>query len=306
MKIANLKCFVEVVKQKSINKAAEALYISQPNVSKTMKALEEEVGRKLLIRNNRGITLTKEGELLYTYAKSILAQIEGIELMKETPKGETYNSLKVSLANIIMEDDMMKKYCDFTVAKHVSIKLLETTVEQAIKNVEELESEIGLLVVATKQLSNFNKIIELKGLESFVLDHSNTYIHVKENHPLLQKKDISKKDFGNFPIVKLPSDFFDFQCLNTEMIYNFFNKKNRIITVNNYHAIITTTNYSDAYFLGNKWQLNELKKCNIMSRQLNDLDYDKTLVWIKRKKEILSEDSLWFITMVKQTYDIQK
>ena len=50
--------FIEVVDCGSINKAAEKLYISQPNLSCSIHALEEDMGKALIIRNNRGVTLT--------------------------------------------------------------------------------------------------------------------------------------------------------------------------------------------------------------------------------------------------------
>ena len=56
--------FIEVVDCGSINKAAEKLYISQPNLSRSIHALEEDMGKALIIRNNRGVTLTPTGKML--------------------------------------------------------------------------------------------------------------------------------------------------------------------------------------------------------------------------------------------------
>lgn len=61
------KVFYHVARLKSFTLAAEALYISQPAVSQSMKQLEEALGGALFSRNARGVTLTPEGEVLYTY-----------------------------------------------------------------------------------------------------------------------------------------------------------------------------------------------------------------------------------------------
>lgn len=61
------KVFYYVAKNKSITHAAEALYISQPAVSKSIKQLEKEVGCDLFYRNQRGMRLTPEGEALYKH-----------------------------------------------------------------------------------------------------------------------------------------------------------------------------------------------------------------------------------------------
>lgn len=61
------KVFYYVVKCGSITKAAQELYISQPAVSQSIKLLESRLGGQLLFRTPKGIKLTPEGEVLYTY-----------------------------------------------------------------------------------------------------------------------------------------------------------------------------------------------------------------------------------------------
>ena len=59
MELRELKYFLAVAREESILKAAEALYVSQPNLSRQMKHLEEELGGQLFIRGSRKITLTE-------------------------------------------------------------------------------------------------------------------------------------------------------------------------------------------------------------------------------------------------------
>ena len=61
------KIFCEVAKKKNITVAAENLCISQPAVSQTIKQLEESLNAELFLRTKKGVTLTKEGEVLYSY-----------------------------------------------------------------------------------------------------------------------------------------------------------------------------------------------------------------------------------------------
>lgn len=69
------KIFYFVAKYRSITKAATALGRNQPNVSRIMKLLEEQLNCRLLIREARGITLTKEGELLYSHVEIAYRQL---------------------------------------------------------------------------------------------------------------------------------------------------------------------------------------------------------------------------------------
>ena len=76
MEIRVLRYFLTVVREGGINRAAEALHITQPTLSRQLLQLEEEVGVKLFHRGARKITLTKEGILLRRRAEEILALVE--------------------------------------------------------------------------------------------------------------------------------------------------------------------------------------------------------------------------------------
>ena len=55
MEIKNLKYFLAVAREENMSKAAEQLHVSQPTLSKTLKALEEELGKKLFVRHPQNI-----------------------------------------------------------------------------------------------------------------------------------------------------------------------------------------------------------------------------------------------------------
>lgn len=73
MNLHALEIFRAVAHLKSVSRAAESLMISQPAVSKQLRQLEQSLGRKLLERSSRGVTLTDAGEVLVDYADRIFA-----------------------------------------------------------------------------------------------------------------------------------------------------------------------------------------------------------------------------------------
>lgn len=75
MDIRVLKYFLAVTKEGSITAAANALYLTQPTLSRQLKELEEELGKKLFHRSNQRIALTEEGVLLRKRAEEILALV---------------------------------------------------------------------------------------------------------------------------------------------------------------------------------------------------------------------------------------
>ena len=72
MEIRVLRYFLAVAQEENITHAAESLHIAQPSLSKQLMELEEELGKQLLIRGKRRITLTEEGVLLRKRAEEIL------------------------------------------------------------------------------------------------------------------------------------------------------------------------------------------------------------------------------------------
>ncbi|MDR2487332.1 MAG: LysR family transcriptional regulator, partial [Clostridiales Family XIII bacterium] len=63
--VQQIEIFLTVAKYRNISKAARVLFLSQPAVSKWLRDLEETLGKELFIRDNRGVTLSREGEILY-------------------------------------------------------------------------------------------------------------------------------------------------------------------------------------------------------------------------------------------------
>lgn len=78
MDIRILQYFLTVAREESITKAAERLHMTQPPLSRQLKDLEEELGKQLLIRGNKKVTLTEDGMLLRKRAEEL------IDLMEKT------------------------------------------------------------------------------------------------------------------------------------------------------------------------------------------------------------------------------
>ncbi len=85
MEIRQLQYYVESARTRSFSQAARNLYTSQPNVSKAIQQLEEELSTPLFTRNSTGISLTEEGKIVYLYAVNILQNVDRMnELLEES------------------------------------------------------------------------------------------------------------------------------------------------------------------------------------------------------------------------------
>jgi DNA-binding transcriptional LysR family regulator len=73
MELRALRYFVEVVRQQSFTVAAEQMFVTQPTISKMVKALEDEIGSPLLLRDGRQMVLTDAGRIVYQRGQDVIA-----------------------------------------------------------------------------------------------------------------------------------------------------------------------------------------------------------------------------------------
>ncbi len=305
MRNEQLRNFVAVIDCGSINKAAEKLYISQPNLSRSIRALEEEMGKPLLIRNNRGVTLTGTGKIIYYYARSILSQYDVIEQLKTIKEEKVYSQLSVSIASIFLQDDIILKYYDQVQSAQTHTHLYETTTEDVITNVSSGKSEFGITILNENQLTVLKKMADLRELEIQVLDHGPMYIHVSSDHPLAQKEEIEMKDLLDYTRMLLPYDFFS--NLNNSLAVDDIplSQFTKTITMSNYHNMLNMLIHTNAFLFGNKWQVKELTKKNITSRILKRAPMEEYFVILKRSREEFSQSASLFLDIVKLAYHFE-
>jgi DNA-binding transcriptional LysR family regulator len=116
-----LESFINVVNLKSFSKAAENLYLTQPTVSNNVQSLEKELGTVLINRNNKKISVTEEGELLYSYAVNMLNLRDKAACEVGKYKGRICGNLELSSSTIPQQyilpgylKDFSRKYPNMT------------------------------------------------------------------------------------------------------------------------------------------------------------------------------------------------
>ena len=100
MEIRTLRYFLAVAREENMTRAAEALHVTQPTLSKALKALEDELGKKLFTRHSFSIKLTDEGMLLRNRAEDLVSMADRIEkefvLLDDITGGDLYFGLAES------------------------------------------------------------------------------------------------------------------------------------------------------------------------------------------------------------------
>ena len=142
----NYKVFYNVAKYKSLSKAAEKLYISQPAISKSISKLEEGLEIKLFDRTSKGVMLTDEGEVLYKHIESAFESIikgeEEIKKIGELGIGQLRIGVSTSLCKHILLD-YLKGF--ITMNPHIKVIIDCHSTINTIKLLQEEKIDIGLI-----------------------------------------------------------------------------------------------------------------------------------------------------------------
>ena len=197
MNILHMKYAVEVAKLGSLNKAAETLMIAQPNISRSIKELEADLGITIFKRSAKGMVLTPDGEEFLDYAQDILNRIERMELSyKDGSHKKRKFSISVPRACYISAAlaEFSKRIGDADVEMYYK----ETNSKKTINNLLTNEYKLGIIRYAENHDRYFKTMLEEKGLTyEMVAEFSYVLIMSKDN-PLASKSTITYEDLSPY------------------------------------------------------------------------------------------------------------
>jgi len=192
------RIFYYAAKYKNLTQAAEMLNSNQPNVSRTIKILEHELGCNLLIRSNRGISLTPEGERLYSHIKIAVEQIQAAEdeliQSKNLQKGcVTIGASEAALRVLVLPvlSTFKKKYPD------IHIRILNHLTTQAVESVQKGIVDFSVVTTPPK--------IE-KPLVSYPIMHFQDILIGGPSYASCEERVFSLEEMNNSPFVCLGED----------------------------------------------------------------------------------------------------
>lgn len=302
MKKEQLENFVYVAQHGSINKASEQTYITQPSLSRSIKALEEEMGKELLIRTSRGVSLTPTGKVVFNYAQSILKQFNVLERLSKTDEDIIFSSLSVSVDSIFLKDDIILRFYNAMKSTETEIHMVETTSEVVMRNVAEGISDVGITIMNEYQLKIYGKIADHLNLELELLDESPLYIHAHGNSGIAKKDVVNAKELLDYIFIHLPMDYISSLNQNIDVDNIRISDLSHSITMSNYHVIIKMLRSVNSFILGHKWQIEELHDAGVKSMLVEHSDIVKYFVIVKRKRIALSSAANIFLDIIREEY----
>ncbi len=197
MNILHMKYAVEVAKVGSLNKAAETLLIAQPNISRSIKELEADLGITIFDRSSKGMFLTPEGENFIGYAKNILKQIEQVEdIYKNGAVKKQKFSISVPRACYISEAfAQFSKSLSFDPAE---IFYKETNSQRTINNILNHDYKLGIIRYAVNYDKYFKTMLEEKDLSYEMVTEFSYSLIMSADSPLAELDEITFDDLTDY------------------------------------------------------------------------------------------------------------
>lgn len=193
MNVLHMKYAVEVAKLGSLNKAAESLLIAQPNISRSIKELEADLGISIFNRSAKGMELTAEGEEFIGYAQSILKQLDEVELhyKQGSPKKQRFS---ISVPRACYISDAFAEFSKCLSDDAAEIFYKETNSQRTINNVLNKDYKLGIIRYAENYDKFFKSMLEEKGLAYEMIAEFSYVLLMSKDNPLSQKQQITFDD----------------------------------------------------------------------------------------------------------------
>lgn len=205
------RIFYYVAKYQSFTLAANALYSSQPNITRSIKRLEFDLGCTLFIRSNKGVELTPEGEKLYSHIKVAFEHIQAGEEELSLEKTLQSGLISISVTEIALHCLMLPVLKDFhKTYPGIRIKISNHSTPQALNSLKIGLSDIAI-VTSPVDVSRPLKVIPLKPIKEVAV----CSLYFSE----LAGKKLTLEELTNYPLISLEK-----QTKSYEFYSNYFVK----------------------------------------------------------------------------------
>lgn len=197
MNLLHMKHAIEVANAGSLSKASEALLIAAPNISRSIRELETDLGITIFDRTQNGMKLTPEGEEFIHFAKGILKQIDEVEKYYKTgsPKKQKF-SISVPRACYISE--AFAEFSKLLSNDAAEIFYKETNSQRVIHNILNHDYKLGIIRYAENYDKYFTALLQEKGFQSELVTEFTYCLIMSAESPLAKKENITFDDLRDY------------------------------------------------------------------------------------------------------------
>lgn len=294
MDLKQIEYFITAYKFQSINKAAKALFVSQPTISKSISCLEVELGGKLFERDTKGIRLTPFGRVILHYCYDIQMNVNTMR-----------NALPKSSQSVFYVDTYISPiFCDLICRFHqyfgdsTIIHHRNDYLNAMVTHVERNEVEIAVLYVSKHYQKLFQDILAEKKLVFQPIAFKKLCVLVGPKNTYYNNNSISSKDFKNLKFVRKEQYYSLVEQKITKLIYPDLKEDlNYAVYTNNTATMMQLLRFTDVAKIG----IDDYCDCynnpypSIHALPITDIDSEIVIGCVHHCSHELSLNARWFL-----------
>lgn len=297
MKLHQFKYLIEVSKHESISKAASALYVTQPSISKALRDLEDELGITILDRTNKGVVFTKEGNELLFYAKMVLEQTESIVYHFNKQKAENLTKLSISSQHYGFAIEAFAKLMDALAQRNFVLTIREGKTTDVIDDVCASRSTLGILSFTNANQLFFERYFISNSLVFTPLVTVKQHVFLRKEHPLAHLNSITLDQLKDYPCLTYQQDdvllHFAEEAIQVDNLTKLVYVKDR----GTMNSLLSNT---DSYNVGTGLITEQYMEPNIIAIPLEGHSL-MHIGFVKRNDVILPEEIYVYVDLLKKS-----
>lgn len=197
MNLLHMKYAIEVARLGSLGKASETLLIATPNISRSIKELEADLGITIFERNAKGMELTPEGEEFIGLAKRILAQMEQVENFYKNGAAKK-QEFSISVPRACYISEAFAEFSKSLSTDAAEIFYKETNSQRTIRNMLEHDYKLGIIRYAENYDRYFKSMLEEKGFQYELVTEFSYSLLMSADNPLAKKENVTFDDLKDY------------------------------------------------------------------------------------------------------------
>lgn len=295
MNVHQLRIVLEVVKAGSISKAAANLFMSQPNASSNIRALEKELGFDIFVRASSGITLTPQGVRFMEHVRRILSEVSRME---ELGHGEPSYSLHVGMSSFSpMADPFVRLCAEYSALGRADLSCVNVACSVGLTAISNMELDIMVGLLSFDEAEGALRNAANRNLSATHVKRVPVIINVREGHPLIKKGELNLSGLSAYPYVEY-SQFPDAFNVTSKAVESICGYRYRIL-VDERDTRCRIVGASDAFSIGCNLSEAHRRRYNIVSFPLPSFEAniysfirhdDRRRPEIRRYMELLGEE----------------
>lgn len=296
MTLQQCRYIVGIAKHSSISKAANALFVTQPSISKAVRELENELGITILDRKNKGVLFTKEGEEFLFYARMLIENSDAATYHFKKKTDEKFKKLSISSQHYSFAIEAVANLINYLPTARYELTLHEGKTTDVLDEVHTNKSIIGIISISNQNKKYFEREFISNSLSFTILQTTKQRVFLRREHPLAHLSSINLEQLIQYPYLTYRKDdialYFSEEYININLI-------NKIIYLKDRGAMNNILSNTDGYNVGTGCIVKDYMNPNIISIPL---EHGSTIEigYIKRHDIVFSKEIFVFIDFLDQ------